>query len=308
MNKLNKQSKRKERFDLVKPHYHRIHEIVKFYSKCSEEELNALKYYKGIGVKFMTPYLLESKIPDRLNIIPFRKFDYEYVHQCLGIKTPNNTDIPLSKVKDYIENYINLQVDQINIMDNMFARKDITRLDDQIMLYRGMECEGKDKMKVGDNFTFKNFISTSLDRTVSERYLSDYLTFYGKHKCLFVLKNLKDIPYLYLQPFSGVYHTKSHDMLNTIGPEHDLFEYVLPRGIRVQIKDVKEEYATDNLFSWMLSYSQLDKVFKKDYDPNTQPSLFVKFTVYYCDITGIEDPTPVKQYSVEKQNNFNLNV
>lgn len=305
---LDKQSKKKERFDLIKPHYYRMHDIVKFYGKCSEEELNALKYYKSVGVYFMTAYLLNEKLPDNLKQIPFPKFQYNYVNTCLNIKTPNDTDIPISNVKEYIEDYINLQIKQIRIMDGLFAKKDITKLNEQIILYRGMECNGKDTMKVNDTFTFKNFISTSLDRTISEMFLSSYNVYTGKHKCLFVLKNLKDIPYLYLQPYMGTFQVKPTAMLETVSPEYEMFEYILPRGIQVKITDVKEEYATDNLFNWMLSYDKLDKIFKKDYDPKAIPSLFVKYIVYYCDVTGIMEAPPVNDYNIKFTDEFKFRI
>jgi hypothetical protein len=106
----------------------------------------------------------------------------------------------------------------------------------------------------------------------------------------------------------GTFQVKPTAMLETVSPEYEMFEYILPRGIQVKITDVKEEYATDNLFNWMLSYDKLDKIFKKDYDPKAIPSLFVKYIVYYCDVTGIMEAPPVNDYNIKFTDEFKFRI
>lgn len=297
-------TKKKQKFELVKPHYHRMHDIIKFYSKCSEQQINALKYYKGMGVTFMTKYLIEDKIPPQG--VPYYDFTYNYIHECLGIKTPKNTDVMLKNVKSYVENFINLQLDQINVIDSIFERSDVTKLTDEVIVYRGMECIGKENMKVGDTYTFKNFISTSIDRNVAERYASGPLEV-GNHKCLFVIRNLKDIPYLYLQPRMGVEHVNPDKMLKEISPQSELFEYILPRGIQVKINEVKQEYSTDNKLNYIVSPNQIKNIFKKEYDPN-KDFYFIKFTVYYCDVVKIIEKTPIGKHTITNNTEIYFNL
>ena len=76
---------------------------------------------------------------------------------------------------------------------------------------------------------FKNFISTTADRNVSERF--------SEGDVLFVLQELTNIPFLYM-PNSKINKNTGVDYTKTMSkniPFYDLSEYTLPRNLEFKI-------------------------------------------------------------------------
>lgn len=91
----------------------------------------------------------------------------------------------------YIEQSYGKRVSILNTLDTVYDHKDCPKLTGNELLFRGMNnIPAIKKLKVGDTYTFKNFISTTLDRQISENF--------ARGDTVFVLTGLKDISFIYM--------------------------------------------------------------------------------------------------------------
>ena len=100
-----------------------------------------------------------------------------------------------------------------------------------------LEHQKSEKIKEGETFTFKNFISTTVDRKVAEQFSgSDFI---------FVMTGLKDIPFLYMPntKISGDDYVKEALDLDL---KSDFSEYTLPRNLEFTINKIVEQPITES--------------------------------------------------------------
>jgi len=213
--------------------------FIKFYKKLSPTQITALKYYKGPGSMFQTQllasYNADSGKPRELQV-PFAKhFDAEFYKDILGTEKqgaiysmylPNTANL-----ETYINDSYGKRIKILNDLDTVYDHPECPKLTGDEILFRGMELipEVK-KLKVGDTFLFKNFISTSIDRTVAETY--------SLGQCVFVLSGLKDIPCIYTP------HPKTEDdiiaFINNLKIYRDISELTLPRNLEFEITNIEQ--------------------------------------------------------------------
>ena len=141
----------------------------KFYSKLSQNEIMAVKYYKGFGSFFQSQLLADykevskGKTEKRELSFPFSLWQEQRLRQDIF---PNGTDLlPFTKSLDikelpkYIETSYKARITLLNRLDKIYDRKDCPRMTGKEILFRGMGMNPAiKKLKEGDTYLFKNFI------------------------------------------------------------------------------------------------------------------------------------------------------
>jgi hypothetical protein len=220
-------------------------QFVKFYKKLDANEIMAIKYYKGPGSFFQSKLLSEygsnTKQPRKINF-PFNYSQEKMlIRDIVGQKVMPLIQIPTSlDIKDihrYIYNSYSTRITLLNRLDSIYDKPECPKLKGGEILFRGMsENTELKKLKEGQTFTFKNFISTSVDRLVAEVYShSDYI---------FVLTEMKDIPFLYMPNRKIGGDDYVAEALNE-SIEHGLSEYTLPRNLEFTITKITEQPITE---------------------------------------------------------------
>jgi hypothetical protein len=231
-----------------------IPKFIKFYKTISPAQASALKYYKGFGSYFES-YLLAGpgsgeKDGPREILFPFHKFeDISFHRDIMGMNNQNATYSLELPSGENIDNYINQSYEKriqvLNNLDTVYDRADCPKLTGEEILFRGMSNLGPaiTNLKPGDTYTFKNFISTTFDRKVAERF--------SMGECVFVLTGLKDIPFIYTP------NSKQFDNLektiNSVRLKSDISEATLPRNLEFEITAVEHR-------NIMIRFSQESKI------------------------------------------------
>jgi hypothetical protein len=176
--------------------------FTKFYSKLSPNELMAVKFYKGSGSYFQSDLLVNysingkgKNIPQIEIKFPFSLFDEESFRKDIfqnGTELiPFNNSFDIKDLSKYIENSYKARITLLNRLDKIYDRKDCPKMTGEEILFRGMNTTPDTKnLKVGDTYLFKNFISTTIDRSVAEMF--------SGNQCIFIFINMKDIPFIYM--------------------------------------------------------------------------------------------------------------
>ena len=102
----------------------------------------------------------------------------------------NYKNINIEKLPKYVELYINkFVVSKINILDKLFTIKDIPKFNGNELLFRGTQGETNTsiKSKVGDEFIFNSFTSTSTNKDVSRNFMSGKSDSNNVLCCLYIL-------------------------------------------------------------------------------------------------------------------------
>ena len=255
-----------------------IPKFIKFYNKFTKDDLLALKYYKGQGSFFQTILLTNEKKPREIHF-PFPIFQEESFRR--DVYSYGNTIYPMLKsfdIKDtptYIENNYRARLNILNNLDKIYNKVDCPKLSGDEILFRGMELPASwKKYKEGDTFTFKNFISTTADRNIAERFSS--------HDSMFILQGIKDIPFLYMpqNKFMDTTPLEYTKEMNKLLPYHDLSEYTLPRHLEFKIDKIEDGFISpQQARGWSnksnknrLNFQKLDKLLSKK-GIITEPSL-----------------------------------
>ena len=213
--------------------------IIKFYQKLTPQQIASIKYYKGPGSYFQSELIADyntTKDKERELRFPFYKQeDKSFYRDILGqTKMDAIYDIELpaaTNFQKYIEQSYGKRISILNTLDTVYDHKDCPKLLGNEILFRGMRAiPAIKKLKVGDTYTFKNFISTTLDRQVSENF--------GSGDTIFVLTGLKDIPFIYtpngkLRDDSNYVEFIKENMII-----QDLSEITLPRNLEFEITSI----------------------------------------------------------------------
>lgn len=278
-------------------------QFIKFIKKLSPDQIAALKYYKGPGSFFQTDIIINHNNTDEaekqtknMDMGPFSKKTHELSfpfakrademlqQDILGTKVslqyplwlPNMTNIP-----SYINNSYGIRIKLLNILDTIFKHPDCPKLKPNTILFRGMsDVPNKKKIKAGEPFEFKNFISTTYDRLVAERF-SD-----GGY--VFVLTGFNDVPCVYTPNIKRSADDYESTVFRT-NANYDLSELTLPRGLEFKIDKVELRPVSDVLNSLSEPrYKNLITALKKqgltsgDVDNKIEDTIFNKVTFVYC--------------------------
>jgi hypothetical protein len=283
-------------------------QFIKFIKKLSPDQIAALKYYKGPGSFFQTDIIINhnntaetekqkknmgrSQKKTHELYFPFDKYEDEMLQEdILGSKVslqyplwlPNMTNIP-----SYINNSYGIRIKLLNILDTVFKHPDCPKLTANTILFRGMsDVPDKKKIKAGETFEFKNFISTTYDRLVAERF--------SDNGYVFVLTGFNDVPCVYTPNLKGIANDYESAVLRT-PISNDLSELTLPRGLEFKIDKVEQRHTSERRNIFMMGnmgrkthgYQKLITALKKqgltpdDVDNKIEDTIFNKVTFVYC--------------------------
>jgi len=312
-----------------------IPKFTKLYNKFTSKELMALKYYKGDGSLWQTQLLTnESKIRE----ISFPFYKREEMSFRNDIYSEGNEIYPMLNsfdIKDipkYIENNYRARIILLNTLDTIYNKILCPKLTGEEILFRGIIAPPSlKKCKSGDTFTFKNFISTTFDRSVAELY--------SHHDTLVVLTNMKDIPFLYMPNMKSRF-SSNIDYTKQLGDSrivNDLSECVLPRNLEFKIDKIEQGIISpENSFRLIKNkgnknrinhFSKLEKLLKKKgiledlentkdtkdtKDKTTsknqaiEDSIFPKVTIYYCSFIKWHPRIPISYHNIIENSKFVL--
>jgi hypothetical protein len=195
----------------------------KFFKALSTIEKSELRSYKDFGYISINKYLFNNNKLNELYIS--KELFVDRLKEYFSKNTKDLVDISIinpSNLKQLVELYVNKNIiDPINTIDKIFQNPSIPKLTGKELLYRGTRDHSitTKNSKIGDEIVFKNFVSSSTQQFVSEMFI--------KHKskdscCMYVLTNLKDIPFIYL-PWNIKASSKlsKYDISGTFGEEFD---------------------------------------------------------------------------------------
>lgn len=311
--------------------------FVKFYDKLTPNDIMAIKYYKGHGSFFQSQLLADHRgknkddnkreftFPFNLRVeISFREDISPYTNELL----PFTKSFDIKELPKYIETSYKARITLLNRLDKIYDKPECPRMTGEEILFRGMGMNSLiKKLKVGDTYLFKNFISTTVDRQVAENF--------SNSECVFVLMGLKDIPFIYM-PNSKVYGKQDFSkFMMEQEPFYDFSEYTLPRNLEFKIERIEKKPL--NLNSEMFgmfgmknanTFSKLQKVLKKQGyldnkentndisgdETTTKPSkqeliekhIYPQGTIYYCTLHNWHARTPIVYEEITKNAKFVL--
>ena len=209
-----------------------------FYNKLSSQELMALKFYKGAGSFWQTQLLTNEKTPREV-LFPFDIWEEQSFRNDIYSEGkdiyPMLKSFDIKDIPNYIENNYKARIKLLNTLDTIYNKKDCPHFTGEEILFRGMSAPPSlKKCKEGDNFLFKNFMSTTFDRNISE--------IFSGNNTLLIFTNMKDIPFLYMpnnktNASSGINYTKNMKDLHILD---DYSECTLPRNLEFTIDKIEE--------------------------------------------------------------------
>ena len=246
---------------------------IKFYKSLTEDQIIAVKYYKGYGSRFQTQIYISN--PKKIEInFPFSWYEeLAFRKDILGMqrdKLPAIPTLDIKSINTYIRNNYIARFNILNTLDNVFTNKNCLKLTGKEILYRGIDAPmDLKKRKVGDTYLFKNNMSTSLNRSIAENYTIN--------NTLLVFVDLKDIPYIYI-PNSKPYDNKIDKTIESTTLIKDLYEFMLPRNLEFKIIKKETGFLQKNNNDYYYSkniktHKQLINLLKKKQLLNTQTTL-----------------------------------
>ena len=289
----------------------------KFYSKLSPNEIMAVKYYKGFGSFFQSQLLAEYNADGKNSKNSKEKRELSFPFSLLQeqrLRTdifPNGTDLlPFTKSLDikelpkYIETSYKTRITLLNRLDKIYDRKDCPRMSGKEILFRGMGMNPAiKKLKEGDTYLFKNFISTTIDKGIAEMF--------SREGSVFIFMNMKDIPFIYM-PNSKGYSNDFSKFMMAQEPLSDFSEYTLPRNLEFKIEKIETKplnmgrygmFGMDNVNS----FAKLQKTLKKQgyFTTNTTETTDTTNTTETTNTTNptlTTNPTPTTNPEIVNKN------
>lgn len=227
-----------------------------FYKNLKSDEQEALQNYKYSGYIKINKYLYDGI---KINDLYISNFNFlGEIKKYFSKETVNFIDIKSinpGNIKPIVELYVNKTIiEQINTIDKIFNSPNIQKLQGNEILYRGTHGHSitTKNSRVGNEVIFKNYISTSLEQSISENFIFQRNYNYKEDKvcCMYIFHNMKDVPFIYLP-----WQIKNSDKLikKTISQTFsDEFEFLLPRGLKFKI--IKKELI-DFKTTWEMNQS-----------------------------------------------------
>lgn len=335
--RITRKSQRKFDVERVSKILDIIPQFSAFYNKLNNNEIMAIKYYKGNGSYFQSELLSDYKNKTKSSKgkhsgglknkkqkeekrefkFPFYALEEESLRRDIfqyGLDLlPMMKSFDIKELPKYIETSYKARIELLNRLDRIFDRPDCPRMNGKEILFRGMRKTPEiANLKVGDTYLFNNFISTTIDRNVAENFSS------GQY--VFIFMNMEDIPFIYM-PNSKMY---GDDKFGTFIKQqyalYDLSEYTLPRNLEFKIEKVEKKPIQG---SWGFSssdgtFSKIQKILKsKGYFPNnnqstTPTTTATTATAIAIPTTTTDNPTPTaepmenKKYELIEQKLFEI--
>ena len=247
-----------------------LNELNKFSKSLSQVEKKVLLNYKNTFYYIINKYLYDNINnliidEDFINILKkdYKTTDFPALNELINLNQINFTNIHI-----YFKLYMNNIINHINIIDNIFSKKDIPKLTGKEILYRGTNGHSitTNKSKINDEIIIENFCSTSTKQIIAENFINNNYgkNNYGKNNicCLYILSGLKNIPYLYL-PWNINYKNYMNTKINEVF--YDEFEFLLPR--RLKFKIIKKDIISSKSFlirNTKLSFENIAKYIKNN--------------------------------------------
>jgi len=240
-----------EKFDLLE-------ETLAFRKSLSPEENQALDNYKTDTSHFyavINGYLL-GRIPIDKTITE-QDLSYAFKRSRGG-----TIDDLFNNVRQIYDDQLDKAKKSIEYIDLVFSKKDVPRLTGTEKIYRGMAIDNNTeflkKIVVGDELVFDNYSSGSLSKAKASEFT------YSNYCCLFVMKNLNNVPYIILDYEN--YMNKNFESSVML----DEFEIFMPRGIKFKITNIEEIESDDvrrltQKFKYMTA-GQIFDMYEKDKD------------------------------------------
>ena len=292
-----------------------VPKLIAFYKKLEPMQIAALKYYKGPGSNFQSSLLANygnTKPGEKRELpFPFHKFtDTMFYRDVLGKEKMNaiyDLELPsASNFDKYIDQSYGKRVELLNHLDSVYDRPDCPKLTGDEILFRGMHQVGAaiTKLKTGDTYTFKNFISTTIDRKVSENFSSG--------DCIFVLTGLKDIPFVYMPGDKHRDDESYATFLTNTNLIWDLSEITLPRNLEFEVTSVERRNINSG---WhMEDKAQIGKLLKtlknrgiKSEEDVVETALFPKGLFIFAKLKTWLPREPLSFDKIKKESKFVLN-
>jgi len=244
--------------------------FTKFYDKLSRDDIIAIKYYKGFGSFFNSNLLVakQSKSIDKLKLtVPFYYDEEILLRRDLFGSTTNpelyfQPSLDIKELGKYIDSSYSIRIKLLNRLDNIYSHPDCPRMKGQEILFRGMQASDIiRKLKVGDKYLFQNFISTTIDKKIAERFTGAWG---GGHPCVFILMNMKDIPFIYMpnKKLSDV-NIKYSTFMKSGNLFQDYSEYTLPRNLEFTIERIENKPITTHSNIKNGNFAALEKILKR---------------------------------------------
>ena len=189
------------------------------YKNLTTEERDVLTFYKGMGFENINNLLIH-------NYLDFSNVQH-ILKKMLKEILPPNENINLEIIIYYS---YKLLTDRIKILDGIINKY---KTKNELIVYRGMKCDGLfSRLKINDTFTFKNFLSTSLDINVPIEFFAN--------DCLLELTLPKETPICYLN--WNVDNLKNLLNQDIQGSEFEIllgrnYEFKLTKISKLKIKD-----------------------------------------------------------------------
>lgn len=299
----------------------------KFYDKLTEDEIMAVKYYKGFGSffqsKLLAAYNAKSGEPRRISF-PFSMMQERFLIQdILGMKNTNLLGLPanfdIKELPEYIKKSYSVRIELLNRLDSIYNRVDCPKMKGTEILFRGMGGLSKDisNLKVGDTYTFKNFISTTLDKAIAEDFSGAWAN--ENDSCIFILMDMKDIPFLYMPNAKLRDNTSYSKFMLGLQAAWDYSEFTLPRNLEFRIERIEHKPLASKM-NYKISYDAISKTINKTlknkgYFNSTLPeenkdeeqenqntnthniieqNLFAHIPHYYCSLKEWKPRQPIK--------------
>ena len=246
-----------------------IPKFINFYKKLEPMQIAAVKYYKGAGSFFQSKILADYNTANTKNktarelLFPFPKgIERLFYRDILGkqkLESIYELDLPSAANFDkYIDQSYGKRVELLNHLDTVYDRSDCPKLTGEEILFRGMHNVNPDikKLKPGDTYLFKNFIYTTIDRQIADRYTGG--------DTMFVLTGLKDIPFVYMPNDKHRGEDSYHTFMTDQYVYGDISEFTLPRNLEFEITNIESRFLSNGWFSNTepIKFSQLLKTMR----------------------------------------------
>ena len=327
--KITRRPIREFEIDRVNKILNALPKFTKFYNSLSNDEITAIKYYKGFGSYFQSQLLsgYDKNKSEKMRFhIPFDYFEENSLRIDLyGIKINNlipfTNSLDIKDLSNYINTSYTVRIELLNRLDNIYNRVDCPKLTGDEILFRGMQANNNiKKLKVGDTYLFTNFISTTIDRNIAERFTSARVG----NPCLFIFMNLKNIPFIYMPNNKLNENTSYLKFMKSRIPFNDLSEYTLPRNLEFQIEKISDK-PLSNWPNRKNTFGILEKILKKKGYYNNDASntsmdnndtsntekmdiidenIFAKATYYYCTFKEWKPRTPIDWNKISSNAEF----
>ncbi len=223
-----------------------------FFKTLNYNEKILLRNYKNNGYLLMNDFLRNK------GILKDKKFN------ILGLfnNLISSLSLTVEKMPNIVEYEINKIINSIHLIDNLFNKKNIPKLEGNEILYRGIKGEfDTSKYKIGNKIEMESFLSCSLKSEIAELFVSKIAT-NNNYCCMFLIKDCKNLPYIYLQWDVLKNKKMSNEKLIYI---RDEFELVLPRGCKFEITDIYKYIPSNYKKIKQISTDTFMKLIKKKY-------------------------------------------